>query len=41
MLALIGGALENLLAYGLAAAIGTMPLYGPMYEDTSGKGAST
>ena len=38
VLALVGGALGILLAYALAAAIGTMPLYGPIYEDTSGKG---
>ena len=38
VLALVGGVLGILLAYGLAAAIGTMPLYGPLYEDTSGKG---
>ena len=38
VLALVGGALGILLAYALAAAIGTMPLYGPLYEDTSGKG---
>jgi putative ABC transport system permease protein len=38
VLALLGGVLGILLAYGLAAAIGTLPLYGPLYEDTSGKG---
>jgi putative ABC transport system permease protein len=38
LLALAGGVLGILLAYGLAAAIGTLPLYGPIYEDTSGKG---
>jgi len=38
VLALVGGALGILLAYALAAAIGTMPLYGPLYEDASGKG---
>jgi len=27
-----------MLAYGLSVAIGTLPLYGPLYEDTSGKG---
>ena len=37
-LALVGGILGILLAYGLSAAIGTLPLYGPLYEDTSGKG---
>ena len=38
VLALVGGVLGILLAYGLALAIGTMPLYGPLYEDNSGKG---
>ncbi len=38
LLALAGGVLGILLAYGLAAAIGTLPFYGPLYEDTSGKG---
>ena len=37
-LTLPGGILGIVLAYGLAAAIGTMPFYGPTYEDTSGKG---
>jgi putative ABC transport system permease protein len=38
VLTLLGGVLGILLAYGLSAAIGTLPLYGPFYEDTSGKG---
>jgi putative ABC transport system permease protein len=38
VLALAGGVLGILLAYGLSAAIGTLPLYGPLYKDTSGKG---
>jgi putative ABC transport system permease protein len=38
VLTLLGGVLGILLAYGLSAAIGTLPLYGPLYEDTSGKG---
>ena len=38
VLAAVGGVLGILLAYGLSAAIGTLPLYGPIYEDTSGKG---
>jgi putative ABC transport system permease protein len=37
-LTLLGGALGIGLAYGLSAAIGTLPFYGPLYEDTSGKG---
>jgi putative ABC transport system permease protein len=35
---LAGGVLGLVLAFALGAAIGTLPLYGPMYEDTSGKG---
>jgi putative ABC transport system permease protein len=38
VLTLIGGALGILLSYGLSAAVGTLPLLGPMYEDTTGKG---
>jgi putative ABC transport system permease protein len=38
VLALVGGVFGILLAYGLAAAIGTLPFYGALYEDTSGKG---
>jgi putative ABC transport system permease protein len=38
VLAVVGGIFGILLAYGLSAAIGTLPLYGPIYEDTSGKG---
>jgi putative ABC transport system permease protein len=38
VLTLLGGALGILLAYGLSAAIGTLPFYGPLYETTSGKG---
>jgi putative ABC transport system permease protein len=34
----IGGALGIGLAYAASAAIGPLPLYGPLYEDTSGKG---
>ena len=26
------------LAYGIAAAVGSLPLLGPLFEDTSGKG---
>jgi putative ABC transport system permease protein len=37
-LTLLGGLLGIGLAYALSAAIGTMPFYGPLYEDTSGKG---
>jgi putative ABC transport system permease protein len=38
VLTLLGGALGIVLAYSLSAAIGTLPLYGPLFEDTSGKG---
>jgi putative ABC transport system permease protein len=38
VLTLLGGAVGILVAYGLSAAIGTLPLYGPIFEDTSGKG---
>lgn len=38
LLALVGGVLGIMLAYALSAAIGTLPLYGPLFEDTSGKG---
>ncbi|MGE5325627.1 MAG: ABC transporter permease [Deltaproteobacteria bacterium] len=37
-LTLLGGAVGIFLAYGLSAAIGTLPFYGPLYETTSGKG---
>jgi putative ABC transport system permease protein len=35
---ILGGAIGIVVAYGLSALIGTLPFYGPMYEDTSGKG---
>jgi putative ABC transport system permease protein len=34
----IGGAIGIGLAYAASAAIGPLPLYGPVFEDTSGKG---
>jgi putative ABC transport system permease protein len=34
----IGGAVGIGLAYAASAAIGPLPLFGPLYEDTSGKG---
>lgn len=37
VLMLIGGAIGILISYGIAAAVGTLPLLGPLYEDTSGK----
>jgi putative ABC transport system permease protein len=36
-LMLLGGAVGVLLSYGLAAAVGTLPLMGPLFEDDSGK----
>jgi putative ABC transport system permease protein len=38
VLTLAGGAVGMVLAYGIAAAIGTLPLLGPLFEDESGKG---
>jgi len=37
LLTLAGGAVGLVLAYGIAAAVGTLPLLGPAFEDTSGK----
>ncbi len=37
VLTLMGGALGIALSYLLSAAIGTLPLMGPGFEDTSGK----
>jgi putative ABC transport system permease protein len=38
VITLIGGVVGVLLAYALTAGIGTIPLLGPMYDDTSGRG---
>ena len=38
VLTLAGGIIGLVVAYAMGAAIGTLPLYGPLYEDTSGKG---
>jgi putative ABC transport system permease protein len=38
LIMLLGGALGVLLSYGIAAAVGTVPLMGPLFEDTSGQG---
>src|SRR5215813_7567661 len=35
---LLGGALGIVLAYGIAAVVPNIPLLGPLFEDTSGKG---
>jgi putative ABC transport system permease protein len=37
-LTFMGGIIGIVVAYGLSLAIGTLPFYGPLYEDTSGKG---
>jgi len=37
VLTLLGGAVGIVLAYVLAVGIGTLPLLGPAFEDTSGK----
>ena len=38
VLMLLGGAIGIGLSYGLAAAVGTLPLLGPLFKDDSGKG---
>jgi putative ABC transport system permease protein len=38
VLTLLGGVIGMLVAYALAAAVGTMPLLGPVFEDDSGRG---
>ncbi|HEV2175603.1 MAG TPA: FtsX-like permease family protein, partial [Terriglobia bacterium] len=38
VLTLAGGAIGIAVSYALSAAVGTLPLLGPLYEDTSGKG---
>ena len=37
LIMLLGGAAGVLLSYGIAAAVGTLPLMGPLFEDDSGK----
>ncbi len=37
VLTMMGGVVGILVSYGLSAAVGTLPLLGPLYEDTSGK----
>ncbi|HTR67241.1 MAG TPA: ABC transporter permease [Terriglobales bacterium] len=37
MIMLLGGAIGVLVSYVIAAAVGTLPLMGPLFEDTSGK----
>jgi putative ABC transport system permease protein len=38
LIMLMGGAIGVLVSYIVAAAVGTLPLMGPLFEDTSGKG---
>lgn len=35
---MIGGLVGIALAYGVAVVTGTLPMLGPLFEDTSGKG---
>jgi len=35
---LLGGAIGILISYGIASAVGTLPMMGPLFEDDSGKG---
>jgi putative ABC transport system permease protein len=37
LIVLLGGAIGVLLSYVIAAAVGTLPLMGPLFEDDSGK----
>lgn len=38
LLTFIGGALGIVMAYVVASGAGTLPMFGPLFEDTSGKG---
>jgi putative ABC transport system permease protein len=38
LIMLLGGAIGVLLSYAIAAAVGTLPLMGPLFEDDSGRG---
>ena len=38
LIMLIGGLLGVLVSYAVAAAVGTLPMMGPLFEDDSGKG---
>jgi putative ABC transport system permease protein len=38
LIMLVGGAIGVVVSYAVAAAVGTLPLMGPLFEDTSGKG---
>src|SRR5438094_4379241 len=37
LIMLLGGAIGVMLSYAIAAAVGTLPLMGPLFEDESGK----
>ena len=38
LIMLLGGAMGVIVSYAVAAAVGTLPLMGPLFEDDSGKG---
>jgi putative ABC transport system permease protein len=38
LIMMLGGAIGVVLSYAIAAAVGTLPLMGPLFEDESGKG---
>jgi putative ABC transport system permease protein len=38
LIMLLGGAIGVLVSYAVAAAVGTLPLMGPLFEDDSGRG---
>jgi len=38
LIMMIGGAIGVALSYAIAAAVGTLPMMGPLFEDDSGKG---
>jgi putative ABC transport system permease protein len=38
LIMMLGGAIGVLLSYAIAAAVGTLPMMGPLFEDESGKG---
>ena len=38
LIMLLGGAIGVIVSYAVAAAVGTMPMMGPLFEDDSGKG---
>jgi putative ABC transport system permease protein len=38
LIMLLGGAIGVVVSYAVAAAVGTMPMMGPLFEDDSGKG---